>query len=37
MEEKKRDSRNIRESRIKVDQLHLQIAHVWPWPALASL
>lgn len=26
-----------RESGIKVDQLHLQIAHAWPWPALASL
>lgn len=34
IEEKKED---VRESRIKVDQLHLQIAHARPWPALPSL
>lgn len=34
IEEKKED---VRESRIKVDQLHLQIAHAGPWPALPSL
>ena len=36
-EKKGKDSLNIRESRIKVDQLHLQIAHAWPWPASPSL
>lgn len=33
--EKKR--KDVRESRIKVDQLHVQIAHTGPWPALPSL
>lgn len=37
MIEKRKDSLNMRESRIKVDQLHLQIAQAWPWPALPSL
>lgn len=33
----RKDSLNIIGSRIKVNQLHLQIAYAWPWPALPSL
>lgn len=33
----RKGSPNITESRIKVNQLHLQIAHAWPWPVMPSL
>lgn len=32
-----KERKDVRESRIKVDQLHLQIAYDRPWPALPSL